>query len=234
MLGKGTFYTFDRRKAVPANHGQTGNMEAEVRIHPETGERYCLSAIVEATRDKDWNVRSQAVITLGRLQDLQGLPALVHALADKNRQVRSRAITALEQMDTPESPLLIQVLLADTLSTDNKASILTAVMKLYRPGYLSSVSTSAELYCHSLLDHQPQEQVDLNPEEREAMARLREAAAEVLEALKLQREAGILLRASSPDHSNDHKELLRSTFSPAGTEPDELLRPTEQKSSDGD
>ena len=234
MLGKGTFYTFDKRDPMPSNDGHSGHVEAEVKIHPETGEHYCLSAIVEATRDKDWNVRSQAVISLGRLQDLEGLPALAQASVARNRQVRARAISALEQMDTPESPLLIQVLLADTLTTDKKATILNAVMKLYRPGYLRPVSTSAELYCHTLLDQHPPEQADLNPEERAAMARLREAAAEVLDALKLRREAGILLRASSADHSNAQHELLRSTNSPANHEPETLLRATEQKSRDGD
>ncbi len=241
MLGRGSYYNFDSGNHNPPNgHNSQEDAEAnwpqpDVRVHQESGERYCLPAILRCLQDSDWNVRCDAAITLGRLGDLEGIPGLVQALKDERRSVRTHAAASLERMDTPEAPIMVRVLLSETLSRGQRADILNALTHANRTLFRIFGSSSTEDYCTAILEQEtPDARIGLDPEEREAMARLRASAEEVLEALKLRREAGTLLRAASADHSNAQHELLRSTNSPANHHPESLLRPTEQGSGDGD
>ena len=54
-----------------------------------------VDALIGALRDEDAEVRAQAALTLGRMNDPRAIPGLVAALKDKESEVRQHAAHAL-------------------------------------------------------------------------------------------------------------------------------------------
>jgi len=69
--------------------------------------------LVEALRDKDENIRKQAVIALGRIQDSSAIDPLIEKLSDKDWFTRLTAAAALEKIGDERGREAIKPLLKD-------------------------------------------------------------------------------------------------------------------------
>jgi len=72
-----------------------------------------LETLVKALKDKDENVRKQAVIALGRIQDPAAIDALIEMLQDKDWFIRLTAAAALEKIGDERGRDAIKPLLRD-------------------------------------------------------------------------------------------------------------------------
>lgn len=72
-----------------------------------------LETLVKALKDKDENVRKQAVIALGRIQDPAAIDALIEMLQDKDWFIRLTAAAALEKIGDERGRDAIKPLLKD-------------------------------------------------------------------------------------------------------------------------
>jgi HEAT repeat protein len=73
-------------------------------------EASAVPALIEATRDKFWYVRANAIVALQHIDDSSAIPALTNALKDKNRKVRVSAALALIYMKAPtEAPVPVLI-----------------------------------------------------------------------------------------------------------------------------
>jgi HEAT repeat protein len=72
-----------------------------------------VERLVEALRDKDENVRKQAVIVLGRIKATSAIDPLIEMLKDKDWFVRLTAAAALEQIGDERGRVAIKPLLQD-------------------------------------------------------------------------------------------------------------------------
>jgi HEAT repeat protein len=68
-----------------------------------------LDVLNELARDPTWFVRLRAIVSLGKLSDLRGIPALLRGLTDSNRLVRLRAAEALVALNMEMVPIFQQV-----------------------------------------------------------------------------------------------------------------------------
>lgn len=69
-----------------------------------------VDPLVEALKDKDWNVRNWAAKALGQIGEVRAIQPLVQAAGDQERRIQESAITALGGMGKPAVDLLIQIL----------------------------------------------------------------------------------------------------------------------------
>lgn len=65
---------------------------------------------IQALKDKDKNVRKQAVVDLGMIRDPRAVKPLIKAMKDEDKDVRSMAIVALGNIGKPAVEPLIQAL----------------------------------------------------------------------------------------------------------------------------
>ncbi|HKW85756.1 MAG TPA: HEAT repeat domain-containing protein [Nitrospiraceae bacterium] len=72
-----------------------------------------VEKLVTALKDKDENVRKQAVIALGRIKDLAAVDALIEMLKDKDWFIRLTAAAALENIHNERGREAIKLLLQD-------------------------------------------------------------------------------------------------------------------------
>jgi HEAT repeat protein len=95
-------------ESVPAtdSHCQHGAFTQTSRTSGDPA----LENLIQKTNDPDWEVRWEAVNTLGKLKDRRGVPALVRrAVCDPNPHPRWRSLWALRSVDSQGSdavPLL--------------------------------------------------------------------------------------------------------------------------------
>lgn len=73
-----------------------------------------VEKLVAALKDKDENVRKQAVITLGRIKDPAAVDALIEMLKDKDWYIRLTAAAALENIHDERGREAIKSLLQDS------------------------------------------------------------------------------------------------------------------------
>ena len=73
-----------------------------------------LSLLVQALADENWEVRAEAIKTLGTLGNPEAVPALIEALGDPDPRVRDEAVCALGNIgDRRAVPALINTLRND-------------------------------------------------------------------------------------------------------------------------
>jgi len=82
---------------------------AAARAAPQADPKLAFDALGVLAEDTVWFVRLRAVISLGKLADLRGVPILLKGLMDSNRLVRLRAAEALIALNTGMAPIFKQV-----------------------------------------------------------------------------------------------------------------------------
>ncbi len=178
------------------------------RFNAETGEAYCLKAIIAELRNKDYYIRMRAVRELGQTNDIEAVPALISALADSCREVRDNAYAALHGLDSHSQtlPLPCRVLMSETVNASQRAVIMLALGKARFN--LTSVFgyPSIQNYCKEVLE---QDDSHMKPDEKLVLQKLKSGASEVLRELENRNDSTVLLRAG--ESSEHNQQLLRSS-----------------------
>jgi hypothetical protein len=88
-----------------------GVRQAAARALGQIGDPQATPALIQALRDKKWEVRRAAAEALEKIGDPQATPALIQALRYEDVGVRQAAAWALEKIGDPQAtPALIQAL----------------------------------------------------------------------------------------------------------------------------
>ena len=121
----------DPRALAPLAALAAGDAQADVRRaavgalgFASAADPAILDALLAALRDDAWQVREEAVTTLGKLRANPAREPLVAALDDAYWQVRLRAARALGQLRDPRAAPAVAALLAHTISNLRKEAAL--------------------------------------------------------------------------------------------------------------
>jgi len=81
---------------------------------------------IAALKDKDWAIREEAAVLLGRLKDPRAVPPLISILRDADRSVREAAVGSLASIGPPSVEPLGSCLADPDLSVQESASAVLA------------------------------------------------------------------------------------------------------------
>lgn len=219
-------HPFHPPEAAPASGDAEAGSRREVRIDPETGESYCLSAIISELHNPDWNIRVQAAWDLGSRGDVEAVLPLIEALKDEHKEVRNRAHEALLALEAFGEPLPVRVMMCSTVDDATRTDILLGLVGARTTRGSIFGFGSVKAYCQNWLE---QDSTDMNAEEHAVLEGVKSAAAAVLHQLSWRSDSRVLLRSASSDGGEDRAHLLRG--SEPGNRPGEvehLLLPSDK------
>jgi HEAT repeat protein len=72
-----------------------------------------VNVLSELAQDSVWFVRLRAIVSLGKLGHIDGIPSLLRGLTDSNRLVRLRAAEGLIDLKTEMAPIFERVVAAE-------------------------------------------------------------------------------------------------------------------------
>jgi len=227
-IGAGSYYLLDQptpssiispaalAATTAGQHLEEADLR-EIRIHPETGEPYCLNAMISDLHDPDWYIRIRAAWAIGSTGDIEGMVPLLEALNDGYKEVRDRAQDALHAMEAVREPLHVRVLLCETVDDAQRTDMLLALMGTHAARGLSFGYGSARAYCEHWLE---ETSAGMSEDEQSVLGAIKRAAEAVLTELSRRSESHVLLRPSDANNAAHQHQLLRS--SEPGNRPGEV------------
>src|SRR4029450_11866850 len=89
-----------------------------------------ITALAEALKDSDADVRHQAAWALGRIRSEQSVDALIAALRDQDQEVRKQVIWAIGRIRSPKAVDALTAALKDS-NTEVRRSAAQALAQIY-------------------------------------------------------------------------------------------------------
>src|SRR5262245_27207036 len=107
---------------------------AAARVEAQTVPAATITALVDALKDSDADVRKQAAWALGRIRSEQSVDGLMAAMRDADQDVRKQAIWALGRIQSPKAVDALTAALKDS-NIEVRRSAAQALAQIYGSGH---------------------------------------------------------------------------------------------------